>query len=98
MPTGDIKDRVAASIYLPNGTRIEMSGTPEEVGRAAKAAGDPTYSLPVIPGILYQPIDSGFYYCVHEYPNLWHGTVPPACTKCGEAALMDLTTTVAEVQ
>jgi hypothetical protein len=24
--------------------------------------------------------------CQHEYPNPWHGTIPPPCMKCGKIA------------
>ena len=27
-----------------------------------------------------------FTSCTHEYPNPWHGTVPPSCIRCGKQA------------
>jgi hypothetical protein len=35
--------------------------------------------------------------CQHEYPSPWFGTVPPACTKCGQAALTFLSTYTSDV-
>lgn len=52
-----------------------------------------TITLPTVPPTevfipsVFTPV------CDHEYPNPWHGTIPPRCKKCGEPALAPYTIT-----
>ena len=32
--------------------------------------------------------------CQHEYPNPWHGIIPPTCRKCGKSAPTGVTFTM----
>lgn len=47
----------------------------------------------------FQPYSTGTEVCTdggpHAYPEIWHGTIPPVCVKCGKSRGMGFSTTFA---
>jgi hypothetical protein len=70
---------------------ISCEGTPEEIAEIVRLLKDPqTFQVPQVPFI-----PQFTYICSHDFPQIWHGVIPPVCSKCGlQAQSSSLTFTV----
>jgi hypothetical protein len=64
---------------------IDYEGTPEEIAEIVRLLTNPQNTFQVPVPQVQVPFISGFVtsLCAHDFPVVWHGVVPPVCSKCG---------------